>query len=215
MLTHRPFVLVTLFVVLAAHAASGEGVEEGWVSLFNGKDMTGWKIAGNAKTFSVKDGVMMTKGPWAMAYYDGDAHDADFKDFELKCEILTKPNSNSGMYFHTAYQEQGWPNQGYEVQINQTHPDPRKTGGLYAVKDVMNESPVKDNDWFTQQVTVRGKHVVVTVNGKVTCEYTEPDDYTPPKDRPGRMIAHGTFGLQGHDPGSEVHFRKVMVRPLD
>ncbi len=204
-----------MLALSAAQPLLADEAGDGWVSLFNGKDMTGWKIAENPDTFSVKDGVMIAKGPRAMAYYEGDVNGADFKDFEFKCEILTKPNANSGMYFHTTYQDEGWPTKGHEVQINQTHPDPRKTGGLYAVKDVMNESPVKDNEWFTQHVTVRGKHVVVKVNGQVTCEYTQPEGYTPPKDRPGREISHGTFALQGHDPGSEIHFRKVMVRPLE
>lgn len=207
--------LAIVLTLMAPQLSLGDEASDGWVSLFNGKDMSGWKIAENPDTFSVKDGVMIAHGPRAMAYYAGDVEGADFEDFEFKCEVLTKPKANSGMYFHTAYVDEGWPTQGHEVQINQTHPDPRKTGGLYAVKDVMNESPVKDNEWFTQHVIVRGKHVVVKVNGQVTCDYTEPDNYTPPKDRPGRMISHGTFALQGHDPESEIHFRSVMVRPLE
>ncbi len=78
----------------------------------------------------------------------------------------------------------------------------------------MDKSPVKDNEWFTQQVTVKGKHVVVRVNGKVTCDYTESDDHQAPAERGGRKISHGTVAIQGHDPGSEVHYRKIMIKPL-
>ncbi|TWT85225.1 hypothetical protein Pla123a_00310 [Posidoniimonas polymericola] len=200
---------------LLAVAAPALADEDGWVSLFNGKDLSGWDISENPETFSVKDGEIVVNGPRAHAFYAGDVGGADFKDFAWKCEIMTKPNSNSGMYFHTEYQEEGWPNKGYEVQVNQTHSDARKTGGLYAVKDVMDKSPVKDNEWYTQEVIVEGKHVVVKVNGKVTCDYTEPDDHEAPADRSGRQISHGTIALQGHDPGSEVHFRKVLIKLLD
>ncbi len=109
----------------AAAESPEEGQEEGWVSLFNGKDMSGWKVNENPETFSVKDGVMIVKGPIAHAFYAGDVGDADFKDFEWKCEIMTKPQANSGMYFHTKYQDEGWLKNGYEVQVNQTHGDPQ------------------------------------------------------------------------------------------
>ncbi|MCA9239719.1 MAG: DUF1080 domain-containing protein [Planctomycetales bacterium] len=208
-------VVSVLVLVCSAGAGLSAQAEEGWVSLFNGKDLSGWKVSENKDTFSVKDGEMVVKGPRAHAFYVGEVGGADFRNFEWKCEIMTKPNANSGMYFHTQYQEEGWPDKGYEAQVNQTHPDPRKTGGLYGAKDVMDKSPVKDNEWFTQHVVVRGKHVTVSVNGKVTCDYTEPEDYTPPSDRPGRVLSHGTIAIQGHDPGSEIHYRKIMIKPLD
>ncbi|QDU87992.1 hypothetical protein Pla175_13610 [Pirellulimonas nuda] len=214
MLSYSKAVAFSLCLAAAASAVAAEE-DEGWFSVFNGKDLTGWKVSENPATFSVQNGELVTKGPRAHAFYVGDVGGADFTNFEWKCEILTKPNSNSGMYFHTEYQEEGYPAKGHEVQVNQTHGDRRKTGGLYAVQDVMDESPVKDNEWYTQHVIVNGKRVIVKVNGKVTCDYTEPDDYTPPADRPGRQFSHGTIALQGHDPASEVHFRKLMVKPLD
>lgn len=207
--------LLLLCSVVTAGRAEEVATNDGWLSLFNGRDMTGWKVSENPDTFSVSDGTMIVKGPRAHAFYVGHVHGADFKDFEWKCDIMTKPHGNSGMYFHTEYQEEGWPNKGYEAQVNQTHADARKTGGLYAVKDVMNHSAVRDNEWYTQKVIVRGKHVIVKVNGKVTCDYTEPDDYQTPADRPGRFIDHGTVAIQGHDPGSEVHFKNIMIKPLD
>lgn len=188
--------------------------EEEWVSLFNGKDLTGWKANENKDTFSVRDGKIVVVGPRSHLFYVGKVNDAKFRNFEWKCEIMTKPKANSGMYFHTKYQDEGWPSNGYEVQVNNTHGDPKKTGGLYAIADVMDQSPVKDGEWFTQHVIVKGKNVVIKVNGKVTVDYTEPDNPKRDKAMQGRLLSEGTFALQGHDPGSEVHFRKVLVKVL-
>lgn len=204
--------------VLAADTPSEKDTdkEEGWISLFNGKDLSGWKANENGdETFKVVDGEIVVNGNVSHLFYMGDVEDHDFKNFEWKCEVMTKPNSNSGMYFHTEYQDGGWPAKGYEVQVNATHGDARKSGGLYAVKDVMNDAPHKDNEWFTQHVIVKGKHIIVKVNGKVTTDYTEPDDVERGDGFKGRVLSSGTFALQGHDPGSEVHFRKIMVKPLD
>lgn len=199
--------------VLAAEEAADD--DEGWISLFNGKDLEGWKINENADTFKVEDGVLVVKGDRGHAFYNGKVKDHDFKNFEWKCEIMTKPKANSGMYFHTKFQDGGWPDKGYEVQVNATHGDRKKSGGLYGVKDVMDVAPHKDNEWFTQHVIVKDKHVTVKVNGKVTCEYTEPDDVERPDSMKGRVLSSGTFAIQGHDPDSEVHYRKILVKPLD
>lgn len=188
---------------------------EGWVPLFNGEDLTGWTASENKETFRVEGGLIIAHGDRSHLFYTGDVRDADFKDFELWVEVMTKPGSNSGIYFHTAYQEEGWPSKGYEVQVNQTQGDRRKSGGLYAIADVMDQSPVEDNEWYTTHIVVRGKHVVVRLNGEVTTDYTEPADHEAPADRTGRAIDRGTFALQGHDPGSEVHYRQVWVKPLD
>jgi len=188
---------------------------DGWYQLFNGKDLTGWKKAEeNQDTIKVVDGEIVIKGEPCHIFYEGPVKDGKFKNFEWKCEILTKPKANSGMYFHTNYQKNGWPSTGMEVQVNNTHPDPRKTGSLYRAQDIMDKSPAKDDQWFTQEVIVKGKHVTVKIDGKVVNEYTEPAN---PKRDAGwekAVISSGTFALQGHDPGSEVHYRKVAVKPL-
>jgi hypothetical protein len=203
-----------LLTATAAFAADAAADADGWISLFNGKDLSGWKASENPDSFKVVDGEIVIKGPRGHLFYAGGIEGADFKNFDWQCEVLTKPLANSGMYFHTEYQEEGWPAKGYEVQLNNSHADPKKTGGLYGVADVMNDAPAKDGEWFTQQVTVEGKHIVVRVNGKVTTDYTEPDNVERPADFAGRLISHGTIALQAHDPGSEVHVRKIMIKPL-
>ncbi len=209
----RTFFLLLVLALVGSHAAHAEE-ESGWISLFNGKDLSGWKANENPETFKVADGKLVVRGPRSHLFYVGDVNGGEFKNFVWKCEVMTKPNSNSGMYFHTQWQDDGWPAKGYEVQVNNSHGDPKRTGGLYAVDDVMNDSPAKDNEWFTQEVTVKGKNVVIKVNGKVTADYTEPEHPERGEGFEGRLLKSGTFALQGHDPGSEVHFRSIEVKPL-
>jgi hypothetical protein len=64
------------------------------------------------------------------------------------------------------------------------------------------------------QIRVVGKHIVISVDGKMVTDYTEPEGYVPPTDHPGRRISHGTFALQGHDRDSEIHFRNIKVHVL-
>ena len=127
---------------------------------------------------------------------------------------MTLPGSNSGIYFHTAYQESGWPAKGYEVQVNNSHTDWRRTGGLYAIQDV-KEVFVKDNEWFTEYIKVEGKRVIVKLNDRIVVDYTEPENVQRPPEMAGRIISNGTFALQGHDPKSKVYFKNIMVKPLE
>jgi hypothetical protein len=76
------------------------------------------------------------------------------------------------------------------------------------------EAPAKDDEWFTMQIVVRGRHVTTSVNGKTIVDYTEPDGVERPKDMAQRLISSGTFALQGHDPKSKVLMKNIMVKPL-
>lgn len=220
----RSFFTAFRSLALLAATASGQFLfvpivgaisqNDGWISLFDGKTLEGWKASENSDSFKVIDGEIVIRGPRAHLFYVGDVNKAHFKNFEWKCEVLMKPKSNSGMYIHTEYQAEGWPAKGYEVQLNNSHSDPKKTGGIYAIADVMNDSPVKDNEWFVQEVHVSGKRIVVKVNGKVTADYTEPSNPQRTKEMAGRRLAGGTVALQAHDPESEVHIRKVFIKPL-
>lgn len=203
---------LTLLLMMKPAPAAGA---DGWIELFNGRDLTGWRATENPATWRVEDGELVGHGDRSHLFYVGDVAGAEFGDFEWECEVLLRPGSNSGMYFHTAVQEEGWPDRGYEVQLNNTHGDPRKTGGLYDVADVLDDSPAADDEWFTQRVVVRGATVEVYVNDELVTSYTEPDDESQKPKRPGRRLSSGTIALQGHDPGSEARFRSVRVKPLD
>jgi hypothetical protein len=197
------------------------GRAAGWHSLFNGENLDGWKASENEATFSVKDGTIVVNGPRSHLFYVGPVEDANFTNFEFKADVMTKPNSNSGIFFHTKYQEKGWPAVGYECQVNQTYKrDWKKTAGLYNVVNIRAEdNPARDDEWYTQHIIVKGKHVVVNIitgidSGEPTVhkvvDYVEPDDL----DRQQPRLSSGTFALQGHDPGSTVYFRNIRVKPL-
>ncbi len=164
-------VLGALFMTVTASA------EDGWVSLFDGKSLNGWQANENKETWQVVDGALVCFGPRSHLFYVGD--EKPFVNFEFKCDVMTTPGSNAGIYFHTKYQEEGWPKFGYECQVNVTHGDPKKSGSLYGVENVA-EPPCKDNEWYTQHITVRGKKITLKINDKVVVEYTEPDNKEVP-----------------------------------
>jgi len=187
----------------------------GWVSLFDGKNFTGWKVNENAGTFTIKDGAIVSHGDRSHCFYVGPVGNHDWKDFELKVDVLTKPNSNGGVYFHTEYQGQGWPEKGFEVQVNNTHSDPIKSGSLYHVKDLgadVVSKIAKDDQWFTEHIVVKGETVTIYLNDKQVVQWTQPAAWNGTKDFVGRRIGHGTIALQGHDPGSTVYYKNIQVK---
>lgn len=210
----------TSLVMMAATSAA-----EGWISMFNGKDLSGWKSnvatedqpAEKQNVFTAKDGELIVNGGRAHLFYMGEDGKASFKNFEFKAKVKTTPGSNSGIYFHTAFQDKGWPAAGYECQVNATHTDRKKTGGLYAVADVMDKAPNQDGQWFDYSIKVEGLRIVITIDGKVTTDWTQPKDWNPEKDltnMPGRKLGEGTIALQGHDPKSVIHYKDLQIRPL-
>ncbi len=204
-------VLIACLASITNQPAFGNDGDDGWISLFDGRTLSGWKASENKSTFGVRDGMIVAQGRRSHLYYVGPVEDANFRDFEFKADVMTKPGANSGMYFHTEYRETGWPRRGYEVQVNNTHSDWRKTGSLYGIKDI-RKSPAKDNEWFTQHIIVDGRQVTVIVNGRTVLEYTVAEAASA--GRGSRSLSSGTFALQGHDPGSTVYYKNIMVRPL-
>jgi hypothetical protein len=201
-----------LSLLVLAAGLSFAAAEEGFTELFNGKNLEGWTPSSEApESFSVKDGVLVVKGGRSHLFYTGPANGGKFKDFELKVRAKTFPGANSGVYFHTAPQAEGWPNQGYECQVNSTHKDPKKTGSLYGVKNIV---VLKDG----QEVPKGGESEVrakaPSTDGEVTVDYTEPAGGPGDKNFSGRKLAEGTFGIQAHDPESEVHYERFAVKPL-
>jgi hypothetical protein len=217
-----PFGLFSLFVFLmacsgskpsGAAAATGQPDAEGWISLFNGKNLEGWKASENPGSFKVEDGQIVVFGPRAHLFYQGPVQNANFKNFEFKAQVMTTPGSNSGIFIHTEYQEEGWPNKGHEIQVNNSHTDWRRTGSLYSYQDV-REVVAQDNVWYTEHIIVEGKKVTVKINDKVVVDYTEPEQVWRPAGAKTKVLSSGTFALQAHDPKSKVFYKDVMVKPL-
>ena len=207
-----PYIAIVIGL-LTITAFTYQNEQAGWKSLFDGKTLNNWKVGDNAGSFSVEDGKIVVNGQVAHLFYDGEIGHHQFKNFEFKAEVMTMPGSNSGIYFHTEYQQGGWPKKGYEVQVNNSHTDWRRTGSLYGIQDV-KEVIVPDNVWFTEYIKVVGKQITIKINDKVVVDYTEPDTIQKPANGIGRFLSSGTFALQGHDPGSTVYFKNIMVKAL-
>lgn len=192
------------FAVLSANASFAE--EEGFKPLFDGKTLDSWKVSENEDSFKIEDGAIVADGPRAHAFYVGEVNGAKFKNFELRLEAMTRKNANGGVFFHTEYQEKGWP-RGYEIQVNNTQRDPQKTGGLYAT--VKNLEPFEDDKWMEMVIRVENGVITSTVNGKKLVEY---------KSEGGKsklLPEGGAIALQAHDAGSKIYYKNIRIKALD
>ena len=168
-------------------------------TLKDGKEVVLWKV---------EDGMIVGGGPSTHIFTDTTA-----TDFHFRVEAKINDKGNSGQYFRTKF-EPGFPS-GYEAQINATHSDPIRSGSLYPDartqltkhRDeicIMNDSPIKPNKFFTQEVIAEGNHIIIIVNGKKMLDWIDTDN----------TYMKGHFALQGHDPGSIMTFRKVEYMPI-
>jgi hypothetical protein len=203
-------------ILLAFVLQAAPKVEPGFTSLFNGKDFTGWKLS-NEASWSIENGAIKANGTAGHAFYDGPFRDHMFRNFELRVDVMTKANSNGGIYVLTEYQEKGFPRKGFEIQVNNSYVKDRvKTGSLYHVQDVLDNAPAKDDEWFTETIIVKDKTITVSVNGKQTVSWTQPADWDGGREGPGRSITGpGTIAFQAHDPNSTVYYRNVRIKSLD
>lgn len=204
---------VIALVISAAIAGSGRAENEpGFVRLFDGETFTGWRPAiENSNTWRIEDGALVTRGQRCHLFYVGD--DMQFTNFHLKVEVMTEPDSNGGIYFHTQYQADGWPKRGFESQVNCTQGDWIKTGSLYGLVN-LGATPARDQQWWTQEIKVEGRKITVLVDGAVVLQYIEPPGAQPGRDYE-RKLGAGTFALQAHDPKSVVRYRNLRVKRLD
>jgi hypothetical protein len=211
------FLLLTITHSSPAIAYVTEGAE--WISLFDGKTLDGWKTGGNSGTFNVRDGMIVADGQKSHLFYAGLVEGHDFTNFELKADVKTMPNADSGIYFHTEYQRMGLPAKGYEVQINnapastENDSELRKTGSLYGVRNVF-VSCAKDDKWFTLYIVVEGRRIKIGIDGRLLVDYIEPDEPVRIESDTGKKLSHGTFALQGFGEGNVVCFRNIRVKPL-
>ncbi len=193
--------------------ALGTVDSEGFTYISDGT-WTGWKVNEAKDSWSIADGAFRANGGRSHNFYVG--AEQPFSNFELKIDVLTQPNSNGGIYIHTKYQDSGWPWGGYETQVNQTHGDWRKSGSVYSVQDVKEDKlkgVVKDGEWYTHHVIVRGNNIKIYLNGVLVNDFTEEAGRQPGKDFERKLNA-GTIALQAHDPKSVVLYKNVRVKKL-
>ena len=204
------FIFILALGLMGSTVVRAADSEEGFTPIFDGKTFTGWqKSTDNTNTWQIEEGAFVARGPTAHLFYMADPK--PFKDFELKVDVLTVTNSNGGIYFHTAFQEKGFPRAGIECQVNVSHGDWIKTGSLYGLVNI-GMTPAKDNQWWTQHIIVRGRKVTVKIDGKTVIEYNEPA--VDPAGR-GKKLGEGTFALQAHDPKSIIRYKNIRVKRLD
>lgn len=210
----KKFLAVAALISVSALAVAADPAkekEEGFVTIFDGKSLKGWKIGEHPESWTLKDGELIGKGQRSHIFYVGD--EKPFVNFELRVDAKTEENSNGGIYFHTKFQDVGWPKYGFEAQVNNSHGDPKRTGSLYGIVDVLDKN-VPDHEWYTETVIVKGKNITIKINDKVVVNYDEPADKKAGEDFT-RKIDSGTFALQAHDPKSTVHFKNIRVKRLD
>ncbi len=171
--------------------------DEGWTNMFDGKTLEGWKADQNPEAWTVKDGTIVGDGEKGNLFWMA----REFENFDWKTDVKISDGGNSGMFFRKGFGP-GTP-KGYEAQVNSTHRDPKKSGGLYNFKDIY-EQLVPPDTWFTQEVIAQGNHIIIKVNGKVTVDYIDEKN----------TFTKGYFALQQHNKGSVVTFKNMMMNAL-
>ena len=187
--------IATAAVMLTA--ADPQPGKDGWISMFDGKSLDGWKATERPENWTVVDGAIKGTGERSHLFW----MTRECVDCEFRAEVKLNKGGNSGMYFRAKFGP-GWPD-GYEAQVNNSHKDPVKTGSLYNIVKVFDQH-VADDTWWTQHIIVKGNHVIIKVNDKVLVDHKEEKN----------LHSKGYLALQQHDPGSVVHYRKLMMRPL-
>lgn len=190
-----------LFVIILVSFTITANAKPKWISLFNGKDLTGWFVHGKA-TWSVQDGILVGEGGMGHIYTD-----ATCTDFEAKGEFrISGTKSNSGFYFRAnvpADNPDAFP-RGYEAQI--CNNQDAYTGWLWKPGKPTGKptTPLmtKDGEWFTYKIKAVGTHFQFWINNKLVMTYDDKE------------FTSGHFAIQGHNPGMKIEAKKLYYRSL-
>ena len=194
----RQSILLLLCALLAASLGLGaEGSDGQWKSIFDGKSLNGWKPNENPESWTVEDACIVGRGKVSHLFY----MEQPCENCEFVAKVKLIKNGNSGMYFRAEFMP-GWP-KGYEAQVNNSSPDPRRTGSLYGLADV-KEQLVPDDTWWEQHVIADGNHIIIKVNGKTVVDFVDEKN----------SFSKGYLALQQHDPGSVVHYKDLRMKKL-
>jgi len=185
------------------------GQDDGWVSLFDGKTLSGWtKVEGRRgdSKWEVVDGAIVGSGQSSMLY----SPKGEYKNFRFRAELKINDHGNSGMYFRCPVADGDF-SKGYEAQVDSTHSDPIRTGSIYGFVHIYKQI-VPPDTWFTYEVECVDKnwrgtvspHIKVWINGELLFELQEKT----------KAWEKGYFAFQQHDPGSKVEIRKIEVKEL-
>ena len=196
-MTMRTLLCLAALPLLWAWLLPAQEPGDGWIRMFDGKTLNGWKASENEGGWTVEDGAIVGRGPRTHLFWMVQ----ECENCEFKATVKINHGGNSGMYFRAAFGP-GWP-KGYEAQVNNSHKDWRRTGSLYGIQDV-KEQLIGDDTWWTQHIIADGNHIIIKVNDKVVLDYLDAKN----------TFQKGYLALQQHDPGSVVHYKDLMMRPL-
>jgi len=186
--------------------------QEGYLPLFNGRDLAGWKVWKNQADFQIQDGIIRCQrgGDGQFMLYMGQ----EFADFELVVEWRVSPKGNSGVFFRSPFREWPW-DTGYEVQISNEQPPRDEThcsGSLYGYASVSPRPDETPERWRTYRIRAVGNRITVAVDGTQVVDF---DQSTTDKTS-GKQMS-GFIGVQDSHSGDEgtwVEYRTIKVKPL-
>ncbi|MDR1963761.1 MAG: DUF1080 domain-containing protein [Planctomycetaceae bacterium] len=208
---HTIFLTVAVLVLTVSVACSQE---DGWVKIFNGENLDGWKSNEKYEGFEVKDGAIVGKGNRNHLYYM-----EELKNFEIKMDVKISAGGNSGVYVKSQWQNESWPVTGFELQVNASHSDPVKTGSLYNIIKIF-KAPHGDDEWFQYHLILKGNTLEVRVNNELLYSYVDPlekggvaqDGKITEQNK--RISQKGYIALQQHDPKSIPAFKNIFLKKL-
>lgn len=195
----RKIILLLTIASLIA-TTSTVNAKSKWISLFNGKDLSGWFVRGDAKWY-VQDGILTGDDGMGHIYTDATASDFEFKGMFR----ITGEKTNSGYYFRATPptdNPDGFP-RGYEAQI--CHNQDAYTGWLWKPGKPTGKATkllTKDGEWFEYKIKAVGSLIKFWVNGKLVMTYEDAE------------YKSGHFAIQGHNPGMKIEAKDLVYRKL-
>jgi hypothetical protein len=213
------FLLVALGFVPSSDAAAEKEKAEGFVPLFNGKDLTAWKVYdGKPDSWAVEDGLLVCTGKgggWL-------GTNRDYANFVMRLEYRLGPAGNSGVYLRAP--ESGHISRvGMEIQLLDDR-DPKYaqldfyqyTGSIYHVVPPTRRAGKPAKEWNSIEIRAEGRRVRVAVNGIAVVDADLDREMRDPevaKEHPGLARRSGRLGLQNHH--DRIEFRNIRVRELE
>jgi hypothetical protein len=205
-------------LVLAAAACLLSAADKGFVSLFNGKDLTGWTLLGKSGSgYKVENGVIVCPE-------DGGGNlltDKEFSDFVLRLDFKLSPGGNNGVGLRAplagdiAYS-------GMEIQILDQENEKYKgklqpwqhTGSIYNVAPANGDALKPVGQWNHYEITAKGPKITIVLNGKklVDADLSTVKDPEILKKHPGIQRKSGRVGFLGHN--TRVEFRNIQIKEL-
>jgi len=203
--------LFLIILITLAPALSAE--DKGWVTLYNGKDLSGWQTTGN--WLPQKDGSLLIKprsGERGWQRYSAYLWSKKkYKDFILHVEYKYPPKGNSGIHFRVGDLKKPV-NTGIEAQVLDSYGKKKMGhhdhGGIIRTVGASKNMSKKAGEWNTMILTCKGHHLKVQLNGEQIVDIHL--DKTPMKDRP----LEGHIGLQDHGEPNNLHFRNIKIKEL-